>query len=423
MVPGQAPVEDMSILIRGDRILDICPSETLIYSRDVLKIDARRGMIIPGLVNGHCHSAMTLFRGFSDDLPLKQWLYEKIFPAEARFLNPDTVYWGTLLACLEMISSGTTSCIDSYFFEDSAVRAFHEAGLRVLVAQGVIDFPAPGVDNPKDNVINGRAFVEKWVGFSELINPSLFCHSPTTCSEKTLLETFEVCQKYQIPLQTHLSETADEVEEVINRSGKRPVLFLNDLGLLSDRLIAAHAVHLDQDEIECLAENKVKLVHVPESNMKLASGVAPIPEMVKRGLSPALGTDGCASNNNLDLFQEMDTAAKLGKVMAADPVCMEAGMVLKMATAWGAEVMGLGKEIGTLEIGKKADLVVIDLDNPHLIPLYHPISTLVYAAHGADVKDVIVNGKVLLKDKEFQTLDHQEILSKVNEISREIEPG
>ena len=189
MVQGQAPLEDMSVLIKGDRILDICPSQSLIKNRDVLKIDAQRGIIMPGLVNAHCHAAMTLFRGFSDDLPLKQWLYEKIFPAEAKFLNPDTIYWGTLLGCLEMVASGTTACIDSYFFQDSAAKAFHEAGLRALVAQGVIDFPAPGVENPKDNVKNGQEFVEKWLGFSELIIPSLFCHSPITCSEKTLLDT------------------------------------------------------------------------------------------------------------------------------------------------------------------------------------------------------------------------------------------
>jgi 5-methylthioadenosine/S-adenosylhomocysteine deaminase len=363
---------------------------------------------------------MTLFRGFSDDLPLQQWLNEKIFPVEATFLSPDTVYWGTLLGCLEMIASGTTSCIDSYFFQDSAVKAFHEAGLRALVAQGVIDFPAPGVKNPEDNVKNGQAFVEKWLGLSELITPSLFCHSPITCSEKTLLDTLEVCQKYQIPIQTHLSETVDEVEEVLRRTGKRPAFFLNDIGFLSNRLIAAHAVHLDQDEIECLAEKNVRIVHVPESNMKLASGVAPVPEMINKGLHPGLGTDGCASNNNLDLFREMDTAAKLGKVMTADPVSMGAETVLKMATTWGVEVMGLEKEIGTLEKGKKADLIVIDLDHPHFIPLYNPISTLVYAASGADVKDVIVNGRILLKNKEFQTLDHQDILSRVREIGQKI---
>ena len=423
MVQGQAPLEDMSVLIKGDRILDICPSQSLIKNRDVLKIDAQRGIIMPGLVNAHCHAAMTLFRGFSDDLPLKQWLYEKIFPAEAKFLNPDTIYWGTLLGCLEMVASGTTACIDSYFFQDSAAKAFHEAGLRALVAQGVIDFPAPGVENPKDNVKNGQEFVEKWLGFSELIIPSLFCHSPITCSEKTLLDTLEICQKYQIPLQTHLSETVDEVEEIIKRTGKRPAFFLDDIGFLSESLIAAHAVHLEKEEIECLNEKKVRIVHVPESNMKLASGTAPVPEMIKRGLHPGLGTDGCASNNNLDLFQEMDTAAKLGKVMTEEPVSMEAETVLKMATTWGVEVMGLVKEIGTLEKGKKADLIVIDGNNPHLVPLYNPISTIVYAASGADVKDVIVNGQILLKNREFQILDPHRILNKVNEISQIIAKG
>lgn len=422
MVHGQPPLEDMNILIKGDRIIDIRPPDVM-DKESISKLDARNAVIMPGLINAHGHAAMTLFRGLADDLPLRQWLFESIFPAEAKFLNPDTVYWGTLLACLEMIASGTTSCLDGYFFQDSSVRAFHKAGLRALVAQGVIDFPAPGVDDPDDNVENGRAFVEKWFGFSDLITPSLFCHSPVTCSEKTLRQVFEICREKRIPMQTHLSETAGEVEEILKRTGKRPVFYLEDIGLLSDNLVAAHAVHLDQDEIQCLADRKVGIVHVPESNMKLASGVAPVPEMIKRGLFPGLGTDGCASNNNLDLFQEMDTAAKLGKVMTGDPVGMGAETVLRMATTWGAGVMGLAKEIGTLERGKKADIIVIDLGSPHLIPLYNPVSTMVYSAGGADIRDVVVNGRILLKDREFQTLDSEEILGRVNEISLKIGRG
>ena len=227
-------------------------------------------------------------------------------------------------------------------------------------------------------------------------------------------------QEFSLPLQIHLSETEEEVEEVIRRTGKRPVLHLDHLGLLNESLIGVHAVHLEDEEIEILARNKVKIVHSPESNMKLASGMARVTEMVKKGIVLGLGTDGCASNNNLDLFKEMDTAAKLGKVRTLDPVNMGAATVLKMATVWGAKVLGLEKEIGTIEVGKKADIITVDLRKPHLVPLYNPMSTIVYSASGSDVKDVVVNGRVLMKDRTFTALDAEEVMAKVREISEKI---
>jgi 5-methylthioadenosine/S-adenosylhomocysteine deaminase len=421
MKEAEPPLDGARVLVKGDRIMDI----QLAGYQDPFPgpceiIDATNGMIMPGLVNAHCHSAMTLFRGFADDLPLKAWLFEKIFPAESQHLSPETVYWGTLLGCLEMIASGTTTFMDGYFYQDATVEAVHQAGLRALLAQGVIDFPAPGVPIPEKNLEVGRAFIEKWLGFSDLITPGLFCHSPLSCSESTLKRSMELSRDFSLPLQVHLSETLEEVTETLRRSGLRPVPYLERVGILNADLIAAHAVHLDGEELELLRRKKVRPVHVPESNMKLASGVARVADMVGMGLKVAIGTDGCASNNNLDLFREMDTAAKMAKVFSGDPVSLDAETVLKMATQWGAYALGLENEIGTIEVGKKADIIVLDLENPHMMPLYNPFSALVYSASGADVKHVLVNGRILLKDRVFQTLNVQDIIGEVNAIGRRI---
>lgn len=421
MCEGQAPIHDARIAIKGDSIVCIeCIENSTPISMDAEIIDARDAIIMPGLINAHSHTAMTLFRGLADDLPLKQWLFEKIFPAESKHLNPETVYWGTLLGCLEMIASGTTTVIDGYFFQDETVRAFHQSGLRALVAQGVIDFPAPGVPDPEKNLKMGQEFIEKWLGFSDLIKPGMFCHSPVTCSAATLKRAMEISHQFSLPLQIHLSETREEVKQIKHTTGEKPVHYLDRLGLLNEDLIAAHAIHLDDDEMVRLSQKGVKTVHVPESNMKLCSGIARVSEMVGLGITVGLGTDGCASNNNLDLFQEMDSAAKMHKVFNLDPVQMDAETVLNMATTWGAKILGLEKEIGTIEVGKKADIIVLDLEAPHLVPLYNLLSTLIYSANGADVKDVIVNGQILMKDRLFQTLDSEEIIEKVTTISREI---
>lgn len=421
MIKDEPPIPEARVLVSKGRITDIGKTDEVKLPSDgqFEIIDAHDAIIMPGLINVHTHSAMTLFRGMADDLPLKQWLFEKIFPAEAKFLTPETVYWGALLGCLEMIASGTTCFADGYFFQDQTVRAAHDAGLRGLIAQGVIDFPAPGIPDPTENIKIAREFIDRWIGFSDLIMPGIFCHSPLTCSAQTLKDAWKISKEYQIPLQIHLSETAEEVHEIIKRYGKRPVHYLDQLGLIDRSLIAAHGVHLNNEEIKLLRKG-VKIAHVPESNMKLGSGVADISRMTKNGLTLGLGTDGCSSNNNLDLFSEMDSAAKLAKVFDLNPLSLNAGEVLKMATTGGAAVMGLEKEIGTLEKGKKADIIVVDLNHPHLCPLYDPISALVYSANGADVKDVIVDGRVLMKDREFTTIDPDEVMGKVKEISKRI---
>ncbi len=423
MVPGQKPISDARILIKKDRILKIGPSSEIPIPRglSVEIVDAREAIIMPGLVNAHAHTAMTLFRGFADDLPLNQWLFNKIFPAEAEFLSPETVYLGSLLGCIEMIASGTTCLADGYFFQDQTVRAVHESGLRGLLAQGVIDFPAPGVPDPKENIRLGEAFLKKWRHFSDRITPGLFCHSPATCSEKTLRRAYDLSREYGTPLQIHLSETAMEVDEIIKRFGKRPTHYLDRLGLLSADLIAAHGVHLEETELACLYEKGVKMVHVPESNMKLGSGIAPLTRMMEMGLTTGLGTDGCASNNNLDLFGEMDTAAKLAKVSTRNPEAAKAYAVLNMATLGGAAALGIDKETGSLEKGKKADIITVDLKAPHLCPLFNPVSALVYSACGPDVKDVVVNGVLLMKERELRSLDQVEIMTKVRELSKNIQ--
>jgi 5-methylthioadenosine/S-adenosylhomocysteine deaminase len=422
MVETQGPVVDSRILVSKGRIMAIgrkMDLKTPDYASCEI-IDATDCLVMPGLINAHAHTAMTLFRGVSDDLPLKEWLFEKIFPLEKEFLSPDTVYWGALLGCIEMISSGTTCFADGYFFQDQTAMAADAAGLRGIIAQGIIDFPAPGVPDPEKNISVGERFIQRWKGKSGLITPGLFCHSPLTCDERTLLDAKDLSLEYHLPLQIHLSETREEVDQIFLNTGKRPVEYLNRLGLLSEQLIVSHAIHLHDEEIDLLAEKGVGVVHVPESNMKLGSGVANVSRMLSRGLDVGLGTDGCSSNNNLDLFCEMDSAAKLSKVFNGDPSNMKAREVLKMATLGGASALGLENEIGSLEKGKRADIIVIDLKNPHLQPVYNPISTVVYSANGSDVRDVIVNGRILMKDRQFMDLNPHEIMCKVKEISTRI---
>lgn len=420
LVPGEPPLEGAAVWIKGPRILAVDPTGTVPPEGTCRRIDATGGIVLPGLVNAHNHAAMALLRGYADDLPLERWLFERIFPAEARHVDPDFVYWGTLLACFEMIQSGTTCFADGYFFEDAAAQAVERSGMRALLAQGVIDFPAPGVPDPADNVARAQAFLERWLGRCTRITPGVFCHSPVTCSPRTLEMSNRVAEQYGVPLQLHLSETAGEVATVRERFGRRPVAFLEDLGLLGPRLLAAHAVHLVDAEIELLAQYGVKVAHVPESNMQLASGIAPVGRMLAGGCRVALGTDGCASNNNLDLWETMDTAAKMDKVSSGDPTAMKAREVLTMATAWGAAALGLDAEIGTLAAGKRADLIVVDLDRPHLQPHYDPYSALVYSAKGSDVRDVLVDGRVLMRDRRVTALDTEVIMDNARRWGRRI---
>jgi 5-methylthioadenosine/S-adenosylhomocysteine deaminase len=417
----EAVVERGSVAVKADRIVAIGETSSVkekIEAREAL--DASGCLIMPGLINLHTHAAMTCFRGLADDLPLQEWLHEHIFPAEASHITEETVYWATLLAAVEMVKSGTTTFCDGYFYEDSAARAIATSGIRAIVGQGVVDFPAPGVPDPRINVKAAEAFVSRWQNKSPRLIPSIFCHSVYTCSPETLVAAKEICAEHMILFQIHLAENQAELEETQQRYGRRPVDHLLTLGLLDKNTLCHHAVRVNEEEIELLAQSGVGISHNPESNMKLASGVAPLPKMLSAGAKVGLGTDGCASNNNLDLFQEMDKAAKLHKVHQGDPSLSSAVQIVEMATKGGAVALGMADILGSLEPGKKADLITIDLNQPHLTPMYEPCSHLVYAARGADVRDVIVDGRIVVRRGELVDIDEQEVMGKVREIASRI---
>jgi len=403
-----------ALAIRGDSIIAVGREEDLaplaLKANEVL--DAGGGAVLPGLINTHTHAAMTLLRGLADDLPLMDWLENHIFPAERR-LTGEWVYWGTLLACAEMILSGTTTFCDMYLFEAEVARAAREAGMRALVGEVLYDFPSPnygplekGLEYSRDLILQYRE--------DPLISVAVEPHTPFTCAPELLLRAKSLADEFRVPLIIHLAETRTEEEQILKRYGASPTQHLARLGLLDENLIAVHCVVLSEADQETLAAAGVKVAHCPESNMKLASGVAPVVELLRRGVSVGLGTDGCASNNNLDLFQEMDSAAKLHKVHRLDPTVMDARTVFWMATRGGARVLGLDSRVGSLEAGKKADVILLNLDQPHLTPLYNIYSHLVYSARGADVTRVIIHGRTVMKDRKLLTLDLKEILSRAN---------
>jgi len=382
---------------------------TLPESPETERINAAGKLVLPGLINTHTHAPMSLFRGIADDLPLMEWLNRYIFPLETRLMSPDFVYVGTLLAGLSMVRSGTTTVGDGYFFEHDAARALRDLGIRGVMAQGVIDFPNPQYQTPQEGFERIGEFINHWSG-SQIIRPALFCHSPYTCSPESLVHAHRMSLDTGVPYMIHLAETHDEVEQIRRRYGTTPVRHLERLGILGPQMLAVHCVWLDEEEIRILAAHQVKIAHCPESNMKLAAGIAPIPALLRAGVTVGLGTDGCASNNNLDMFQEMDMAAKLHKVATGDPTVMDAPTVLAMATTEAARALGLADEIGSLEPGKRADIICLDLNQPHLTPMYNIPSQLVYAASGLDVDTVIVNGEILLCDRRFTRCDPGEIM-------------
>ncbi len=419
--------EDMEVIhnpvigIRNGKILFVDRSErstSPILAGETL--DAPHSIILPGLVNTHTHLPMTLFRGLADDLPLMEWLNHHIFPAETKHVNREMVYAGSILAIAEMLLSGTTTFCDGYFYESSVAQAAMDAGMRAVTAQGFIDPPTGGNDALSKNVEIAERFIDKWSGKSGLLTPALFCHSPYTCSPDTLMAIKKTSREAKVPYIVHLAETRDEGRIIRERYGVSPVMHLEQSGVLDDATVAVHCVWLEDEDLEVLAARGVKVSHNPESNMKLASGVAPVPDMLKKGITVGLGTDGSASNNDLDLFAEMDTAAKIHKVFRRDPTVMDARTVLQMATIGGARVLNLADRIGSVEAGKDADIIVVDTRKPHLTPLYNFYSQLVYAAGGADVSTVIINGKVILKERRFRSLDIEGIMDRARKIAGEI---
>ncbi len=407
-------IEDGVVCIKDGVIQSVGKGEkgkTLPEAADTINADG--GIIMPGLVNTHTHLAMSLFRGVADDLPLMTWLNDHIFPAELKFINPENVRLGALLSCAEMMLSGTTCCCDGYFFEDNTAQAVQEIGMRAILGQGVIDLPAPGVPNPDDNISHAVKYVEKWMGRTPLIQPSIFCHSPYTCSNATLKNAKAVALSLGLMFQIHAAETKWEYEPIESMHHETSIAYLDRIEVLDSKTLLVHAVWLDDDDISLIADSGATIAHNPESNMKLASGTAPVHQLLNAGITVGLGTDSCASNNDLDMFSEMDSMAKLHKVVSLDPAVMDAKTVLKSATIDGARAIGLEKEIGSIEVGKQADIIVINTDQPHLVPMYNPVSHIVYAVKGSDVRDAVIGGKCVVRDRELLTVDVGEIMKKV----------
>ena len=386
-------------------------------------LDAAGGMVMPGLVNSHTHLPMTLFRGLADDLPLDIWLSEHMFPAENAHLNPENVRWGTLLACAEMLLSGTTTCCDGYFFEDQVAEAVHKSGMRAVLAQGVIDFPAPGVPDPKEKINTARTFVARWQNRSPLITPSVFCHSAYTCSGETLKTSKALSAEAGLRFQIHAAETQDECRQIMQKYNSTPIEYLDRLGVLDENTLLVHCVWLNDADINKIAARKASISHNPESNAKLAAGIASLPQLLEAEIPIGLGTDGCASNNNLDVFHEMDMAAKIHKAIVLDPTTIDAGTVVKLATIGSARAIGLDEHIGSLEVGKQADVIIVERARPHQTPMYHPASHIVYTTKSADVRDVVVAGRILVRNRAVLSLDVEHIMLKVNQIAKHIKKG
>jgi 5-methylthioadenosine/S-adenosylhomocysteine deaminase len=406
------------VAIEKDKIIAVGHMDEFSTWKASRIIDARGGIIMPGLVNAHTHASMTCFRGLADDLPLMTWLNEHIFPAESK-LDYNKVYYGALLACAEMILSGTTCFCDMYLFEDAVAGAAKEAKIRAVVGEVLYDFPSPNYGPIEKGFAYTENLIKKWKD-DPLITIAVEPHTPYLCAPDLLKRASSLSEDYNLPIVIHVSETEIEVSNSQDQHGLTPIGFLADLQILSPNLLACHCVVLTDEDIALLKRYDVKVAHMPESNMKLASGISPVPKLLKEGVCVGLGTDGSASNNNLDLFLEMDTAAKLHKVNTFDPTVMDANTVLKMCTIEGARALGLGDLTGSLEPGKKADLIIIDTHKPHLTPMYNPVSHIVYAVRGSDVTTSIINGEVVMEDRKLMTIDIEKAMKDVNTIAKEI---
>jgi 5-methylthioadenosine/S-adenosylhomocysteine deaminase len=388
--------------------------------RGVEQINATGSVVIPGLINTHTHAPMVLYRGLADDLPLQQWLDKYIFPAEARTVSREMVRVGTRLAAAEMIESGTTTYVDMYYFEEEIARATKAAGLRGVLGQTVIQFPVADAKTPVEGLARTEAFIREFA-HDDLITPAVAPHAAYTNDRKTLQAARALATKYGVPLIIHLAETNTEVTNSrAAHGGLSPVAYLDSIGFLGPRTLAAHAVWTSPQDIAILRNRRVAVSHNPESNMKLASGVAPVPAYLAAGITVGLGTDGAASNNDLDMFGAMREAAFLHKVHSGDPRAIPAGTALEMATIDGAKAIGMDGQIGSLEVGKRADVVVVSMGSAHQTPLYDPISQLVYATRGGDVRTVIVNGRVLMRDRRLTTLNEAAVIADANKLAESV---
>ena len=405
-----------SLLIQDDKIEEISDKIGITDADEVINADGK--VLIPGLVNTHTHLSMTLMRGLADDIPLDDWLNNHIWPVEAE-LNGEYCYAGALLACAEMIKSGTTCFNDMYFFMDHVARAADEAGLRGILSHGMIDFG--NEDKRNQEFKESIRIIKKCHNTAEgRIKVAFGPHSPYTCSQKLLEKVKIESAKYGVGIHIHVSETQKEVSDVLKAHGKRPFEYLDDIGFLGNEITAAHAVWLSDSEIDIIKQRDVKISHNPSSNMKLSSGVSPVAELLRKGVCVSMGTDGSASNNNMDLLEEIKIAALLQKVTTMDPTVLTAEKVFKMVTIDGAKSLGLEKQIGSIEVDKKADLALVDMRTPQLTPFRNPISHLVYSANGGNVDTVICNGEILMKDRNLLRLDEAMVLEIAQNASEEL---
>ncbi len=419
--PVDQVLEHHAIAVHEGRILELLPS---VEARQKYTAEAEHQLdehaLIPGLINAHTHAAMSLFRGLADDLPLMEWLQSHIWPAEEKWISPEFVADGTQLAIAEMLRGGTTCFNDMYFFPDETARIADNAGMRAVVGLIIIDFPTVWAANADEYLSKGIE-VHDHFRHNPLITTAFAPHAPYTVSDEPLKRIITYAEEMDIPVHIHLHETAHEVLEAQSNTGQRPLERLEALGLVSPRLMAVHMTQLADEEIDHLATRGAHVVHCPESNMKLASGFCPVQQLLNAGINVALGTDGAASNNDLDMFGEMRSAALLGKAVARDASALSAMQALHMATLGGARALGLETHIGSLETGKAADITAVNLGALETQPVYHPISQLVYAAGREHVSDVWVAGQHLLKDRVLTTLDQQTIIAKAQQWREKIQ--
>ncbi len=421
MEPGQPVLEDGAVAIIGDRILRVGPWAEIDARFVAERVLPGKGRIVmPGLVNGHTHTSMTLFRGMVDDLDLMTWLNQYVFPMEGRFVTPEFVRIGTQLACWEMIQGGTTTFVDMYFYPATIARVVEECGLRAIVASPHIDFPSPGFKGWDDSFAAAIEFVEAWQGRHPRITPAFAPHAPYTVVPEHIEATAKVAAKLGAPVSMHIAEAPAETEFVFEKYETSPVRHVASTGLFEQRLIGAHMIQLDEEDINLVATWGVGAVHNPTSNMKLGAGVAPVADMIAAGVNVGLGTDGAASNNDLDMWEEIRLAALVHKLKAADPTAIPAPTALDMATRMGAAAIGLGDDIGQLAAGMQADLIQVDFTRLRHGPLYDVMSHLVYVLDSQDVRTTIVAGQLLMLEREMLTIDGEALRRDIAQVRDEI---
>jgi 5-methylthioadenosine/S-adenosylhomocysteine deaminase len=413
--------ENGFVAIRAGRIVEVGDVAQLKAKGYTVKqtLNVPGKAVLPGLINTHTHLPMVLYRGIADDLNLQEWLTKYIFPAEAKNTTKEFVIWGTRLGLIELIRGGTTTYADMYYFEDAMAEETKRAGARAVLGETLLDFPAPDNKTWAEAVNYTEAFVKRWHG-DPLITPAFAPHAAYTVSTEHLHQVRALAERYNVPILTHLAEAPTETEDLQKRYNARPVEYLERINFLSPRVLAAHVVHVNDAEIATLKGREVGIAHCPQSNMKLSSGTAPVPAMLEQGLRVGLGTDGAASNNDLSMWEEMDTAAKLHKLVTRNPTVLSAREALTLATIGGARALHMETEIGSLEAGKRADVIVVGMDAPHQTPRYNLDSHLVYATKASDVTDTIVNGRVLMRNRRLLTLDEPTIKARARAFQQRV---